>query len=273
MNTILSDITNVGDLAAGVACNTSKVRCIYNAAFSFAVLLVLLLLVQSKKIKNTALVFSIFLIILAFLFFAWNVFRYRMIDMLCDYTFPPTLGCPKYAQAWQRGFRNDKIVTTASNASAAVHALDNGALSLIGKTTDATAKIGGSIASYNRLLDDWDMNYELSKCATNSTMSKFAFVSMRCAMVLIPVVVLIIVVYTVFHTKITTFATESENNEVATSDRHDKKLSSSTVSTIFCALIGLIVGSLVGNTLLIIQSGRWRRKLGLTFIDWPRMVL
>ena len=59
------------------------------------------------------------------LVFVWNVFKYHMTNRVCHYTFPANTACPKYQEAWQDGFRNSKIVTTATNVQVASSSLEN----------------------------------------------------------------------------------------------------------------------------------------------------
>ena len=307
MESVKASVTAAGDTAAAAACTTTKIATAYTAGIVGVIVLILGLgLIGSfsssgtteEKLSPAALLGVTCIFIVLVLVLAWKIFKYRMIDRVCHYTFPKSIGCPKYQEAWQRGFRNSKIATTASNVQMASGGLENSnnkVLSTIGMAADTTATVGGSIASFNMLFNDWDANYHLSKCAVHNTMSKSAFIAMRIAMYWVPITIITIAIYYAFHQRLTKFYAQSQKDEakenqskheekldeatntfdVVSDDtsEDDSKMSPSTAATIICVFVGLIVGSIVGNILCIVQTGKWRRKLGLTFIDWPRMIL
>jgi Ca2+/Na+ antiporter len=309
MKLLETNITAAGDTAAAAACTTTKIATAYTAAIVGIIVFILGLgLIGSfspsattkERLSPAALIGVTCVFIVLVLVLAWNILKYRMIDSVCHYTFPNSVGCPKYREAWQNGFRNSKIVTTASHVQMASNGLEssnNAVLSTLGTAADTTASVGGSIASFNLLFNDWNANYYLSKCAIHNTMSKSAFIAMRLAMYWVPITIVSIAMYYGFHQRLANiYATnqaeddekeekESEHEKeidgaMKTFDfslddksKDDSHVSPSTAATIICVFVGLLVGAIVGNILCIIQTGRWRRKLGLTFIDWPRMVL
>lgn len=307
MNTLKASVTSAGDTAAAAACPSTKIATAYTVAIVGVIVFILAfgLIAQfsqsvttKEKLSPAALLGVSCVFIVLVLVLAWNIFKYSMIDRVCHYTFPKSIGCPKYQEAWQRGFRNSKIVTTSSNvqmASSGLENSNNAVLSTIGTAADTTAAVGGSIASFNMLFNDWDANYHLSKCAVHNTMSKSAFIAMRVAMYWVPITVVTIAIYHAFHERLTKFCAQGEKDDtkekksehdqgideamksvdLLSDDRSDddSQGSPSTAATIMCVFVGLLVGSIVGKILCVMQTGKWRRKLGLTFIDWPRMIL
>ena len=285
METFKKKITSVGNLAADAACTTSKMKSFYVAIVTgFLVVLLTLGIVgymipsgnQSKKLNRSQLMLCICFLVLFSLVLAWNVFRYNMIDKLCDFKFPSGLGCPEYEKAWLKGFRNSKIITTAENTQMVSNALENSQnkiLSAIGTAADTTASVGSSIAGFNMLFNDWDANFALYKCVTKYTMSKQAFILMRIAMNVIPVLLVSVTVYYAFHSRLTVILRKEAEINKKDDKKKSSQSSSSASASVFCIFVGVIIGLLIGKILCIIQTGKWRKKLGLTFIDWPRIIL
>ena len=272
-------VKKAGDLAEGAACPTTKVRCAWNAGIALFVVVVLVLVligsIVNKKTPTTTVVVLGCLVPLVLLFLAWNVFRYRMVDKLCHYEFPKGTPCPDYQAKWRQAFRNSKIVTAANNVQAAASGLkgsSNGVVSGVASATDTAAGVGGTVAGVQRTFQDWEMNHRLYKCATGGTMAKGPFVAMRISMVGVPVLAALAVSWRAFHARLTEALRRSQAQDKERGDTTDKG-NPATAATVVCLLVAAIVGGTIGNVLLIVQSGRWRRKIGLTFIDWPRLVL
>ena len=270
---MLAAAASAGDRAAAAACSTTKFRSLCVAGLAGVAVAVIALGVAGSAaglttpdsaLKGAPLAGAVCALVALAAVCAWNVAKYRMVDGACSFTFPRELGCAPYQAAWQRGFANSKIATFAANTQALATALEDSssaALSSIGAAADSAAGVTRSIAGFRKLRDDWDAHYELSKCAVGHAMTKRAFVAMRLAMRALPIAVLGGAFYLALHAR------------VAASLRRGKASSPSGVAAALCAGGGALVGAGIGALLCTVQTGRWRRALGLPFIDWPRLVL
>ena len=292
----------VADGTANSACTLTKWSSLYAASITGFITLMIAVAMRRVKMDTKALAISSGVAGCFSLVCAWNVFKFSMIDRVCNYEFPADLKCEKYKDAWQNGFYSAKIAsTTATTAALARQAgeSDNKVARLVANAAETTANVGNTVSSFKLMLDDWETNYQLYKCAVDSaSMDKTTFVAMRTAMYWVPIVGTSATAYLVLHDKIArfylehaSFDTNASHNGVQepreddegdedevddkTEDNDDaeNKAKASFGATISCIFIGLIVGTLVGKLLSTAQTGRWRRKLNLPFFDVPRMIL
>ena len=178
-------------------------------------------------------------------------------DKYCDYKFSDELKTkyPDYTQKWQEAFKYVKINYVAEKIEQATQFVHGKAGVLGNDASDvviAAAKAGRFMTLIKRWRADFEKNTALWKSRRDSQTNggRMSYFLYRCASWFISGTLVGLVVYVLLSKRL---QSKFNNNKIV-------------------LLITVISGLIGANLFLAWQLGHWREHIGLSFIDWPRVI-